>query len=360
MSGNSRSRLFHAPILFFLLLTCAPLYLYVVIRDVLSRKSIFVSLGLIFLVTQSILFIAVYYLLAIEVVLPPWTDKIVLLWCANIGVVFVLLVIICQLIQRDLFKWVSCLMVMAVSFSIFLYLSKPLDYFYALLFHEKMSGQACSVFCESYPPSPEEMENYKSFGNYQITDRIQLANSEEAHSATNAVTVKDYQVSLPTSYIVNNSSAFLATYSNDDYHLFFMEPYEYLNEYKIVINETINTSKAVTIQKAYNFQDNYEFYREMFMTTYEDIEKASSFQELVRADTLYVSKVTATGISPPVYEFYNDDIKGFLGSDKAIVFDKDNTLIYEITLTDNNSTDTQTDKSQTLRNILASIQTNER
>lgn len=359
MSGNNRSRFFHTPILFFLLLTCAPVYLYVVIRDVLSKKSIFVSLGMIFLITQSVFFIAVYYLLAIEVVLPPWTDKILLLWFANLGVVFVLLLLICQLIQKASLKWVFCLMVMAISFSIFLYLAKPLDYFYALIFHEKMSGQACSVFCKSYPPSQEEKEIYKSFGNYQIVDRIQLTNSEEDHSATNAVTVKNYQISLPISYEFNDSTAYLATYSNDDYHLFFIEPYDYLNEFKVVINETINTSKAVTIQKAYNFQDNYEFYRQMFMTTYEDIEKASNYQELVRADTLYVSKVTATGISPPVYEFYSDDIKGFLGSDKAIIIDNNNTLIFEIILRDNNSTDIQTDKSQILRNILASIQNNE-
>ncbi len=354
MEKRWHRRLFHGPVLLFLILTFAPLYLYVIIRNSFPNKKLklfLVVCGVIFSLIQILLAGAILFLNRTELFLPPWSDKIFLLWAATVCIIFLVMVSICQYIKQKLTRWIFCLSAVIAVFAVFLYMSNPMDYIYAFGFRLPVNATVIAHF-------DNNIEEYKECGNYIIAGKMQATDVPNVSSESNNIIIEEYQFALPESFEKKEAKYCLAKITSDESRILFFKPYDFLEELNKATVQTAGFMKSDEIQAANNFADNYELIHEMLMTTFDDVRETDTFESLARKEMLYVTKVTALAMLPPVYEFDNGDVKGFLGKNKAKVFDDKNRLLFDITIWSDTPTDNAKAMTEYLKQIVFSIRKN--
>lgn len=289
---------------------------------------------------QLLLLAFILFLNTTELILPPWTNQILMLWASTVATIVLVMLIVCRCIQNMLRKWILCLFIIAVFFSFFLYLVDPVDYYYATSFRNKMNGFVFSL-------DDDSIDKYKEYGDYTVSSEIQSSEIQTINTEHDCLILKGFQVTVPEGFEINEESAFLAILSSTDSDLLFAESFDYLKEFRMTVLACTEFLKYSEIQSAYYFNNNYELIHKMLMTTYKDVADTGNFKDLARKETLYASKVSALAIRPPVYEFNNGDVKGFLGQNKAVVFDsKNSSLLFEVQVRD---------KKQKTRNLEKTI-----
>jgi len=262
--------------------------------------------------------------------LPPWWLRTLSFLIATVTALLISIELVCRRASSSFTAWIATVYCVVVIGSPGAWLAQPLESTKAVVFRVPISAMLNSITTDQF--------DYRTAGKDGILpSRVVLSAPTEIVPDHHTETLAGCRIPVDASWQDDHRQEQTLNFVfNDSSRIVFYAD----NPIPQSASDVVRGLNAMpTISTALDAEHDLALIRSIYETSYEDIQSARTFKELVHAELRYVLKVTASIPEPPVVAFENAHMAGFLSvfprreftQIHAVAYDASGTFRFSIT-----------------------------